>query len=208
MVDDRTTAELFAAAGAGDTPAWNELVERYAGLVISTCRRFRLSEADAADVSQTVWLRLVERLSTLREPSALPGWLATTTRHESLRVLRGSAQLVPTQDWERIPAIDDALDADLLAAERRSALRQAFAALPPAWRDLVELLVADPSVPYEEISRRLGIPVGSIGPTRARILDKLRRTPAIAALLLIESEDPPVQDNRTGTRRRAGTQHG
>lgn len=195
MVGDRTTAELVVAAGAGERPAWNELVERYAELVISVCRRFRLSEADALDVSQTVWLRLVEQLPALREPSALPGWLATTTRNESLRVLRGSTRVVPAEEWEQIAATGDALDADLLAAERRSALREAFAGLPPSSRDLLALLIADPPIPYVEISRRLGVPVGSIGPTRARILDKLRRAPAIEALL---HDDHPSREDRIG----------
>jgi RNA polymerase sigma factor (sigma-70 family) len=183
MVDGRTTAELVEAAGGGDETAWAELVHRHAGLVMAICRRMRLTDADARDVSQTVWLRLVEHLVSLREPSALPGWLAQTARHESLRVLRRSASAVPLDDWDQLPAEGDVLDAELLAAERRSALREAFASLPPASRDLLALLIADPPIPYREVSRRLGIPVGSIGPTRARILDRLRQAPALAALL-------------------------
>ena len=102
---------------------------------------------------------------------------------------------MPAEEWEQIAATGDALDADLLAAERRSALREAFAGLPLASRDLLALLIADPPIPYVEISRRLGVPVGSIGPTRARILDKLRRSPAIEALLY---DDHPSREDRIG----------
>ena len=198
MLQDRTTAELVDAARSGDSAAWDELVDRYAGLVMGSCRRMRLTDADALDVSQTVWLRLVEQLPALREPAALPGWLVTTARHEALRLLRRPARspLLGEHD-ESVVATDDAVDADLLAAERRSALRQAFAALPPAWRQLIELLVTDPPLPYAEISRRLDIPVGSIGPTRARILDRLRRDPGLAALLREdEAEQRPASRPR------------
>lgn len=205
MVQDRTTPELVDAARAGDSTAWDELVQRYAGLVMATCRRLRLGEADALDVSQTVWLRLVEHLPALREPAALPGWLVTTARHEGLRVLQrpGRTSLLGEDD-DSLVAPDDPVDADLLAAERRSSLRQAFAALPPAWQALAVLLVEDPPLPYTEISRRLAMPVGSIGPTRARILERLRQDPVLAALLGDGDEQalPPPAARVTTTRGR------
>jgi RNA polymerase sigma factor (sigma-70 family) len=192
--DPRSTAELVESAAAGDAEAWNEIVARYAVLVVSVCRRFHLAEVDIHDVSQNVWLELVERLDSLREPAALPGWLVTTTRHECMR-LRRQAVVRPTAEepWDDVPNDDDLLG-ELLAAERRAALRVAFAALPPVWRQLVELLVVDPPMSYAEISQRLGVPVGSIGPTRARILRKLRRTPAIASLLRDEPARPRPSD--------------
>ena len=88
MSTQRPLTELVIAARDGDSAAWESLVECYAGLVWWVCRRHRLSDSDAADVSQTVWLRLVEHLPSLREPKALPGWLDTTARHECLRLLR------------------------------------------------------------------------------------------------------------------------
>ena len=93
--------ELVAAAAQGDQRAWAALVERYVPLVYSIIRRYRLSDKDAEDVSQTVWLRLVEHLGAIREPQALPGWLATTTRHEALGVLRSKRRTDPV---DRVPA--------------------------------------------------------------------------------------------------------
>lgn len=183
MADERSTTDLVRAAQGGDARAWGELVARYAGLVIGTCRRFRLSEPEAYDVSQNVWLRLVEQLGSLREPEALPGWLATTTRHECIRILKViDTSPVPLEDWMGAREEAELID-DLLAAERRAALRQAYASLPPTWRALLELLAATPPISYADISHRLGIPIGSIGPTRARIIERLRITPPLAALL-------------------------
>ncbi len=180
---------LVAAARDGDSEAWDALVERYLPLVTAIISRHRLTGADADDVNQSVWLRLVEHLADLREPAALPGWIATTTRNESLRLLRGKARSMPIDPqgpspFERAaegPDVDDAL----LRDERYHALREALLGLPQPRRALLEMLSADPPVPYDEISRRLGIPVGSIGPTRARALSQLRRSPALSALATV-----------------------
>lgn len=181
--DDQLVVDLVARARDGDQMAWDEIVERYAPLVWSMCQRYRLSRADADDVGAYVWLRLVERLDTIREPAALPGWLATTTRRECLRVLRAKDRELPVEDHQLVaddsnPAADDWL----LAQERKIALRTAFAELSQRCRRLLELLFSEPSTPYEEISAILGIPVGTIGPTRQRCLGKLRANPALAAL--------------------------
>jgi RNA polymerase sigma factor (sigma-70 family) len=170
----------------GDQQAWDALVERYASLIWSTCRRYRLNEADAEDVGQCVWLQFVEHVGTIRDPAALPGWLVTTTRRECARVLRSARRAQPGnygRDFERIAEqVSRTAEEEILAAERHAALREALTDLPPAWRRLMAMLAADPPVPYAEISSRLGIAVGSIGPTRARCLDRIRRHPAIAAL--------------------------
>ena len=176
----------MARARGGDKHAWDALVERYAPLIWSICRQYRLGPADADDVGQSVWLRLVNHLGTIREPAALPGWLATTTRRECARLARAArgphAARYPL-DAEALPDEQaGAADQDLLAAERHAALRQAFAGLPPDGQRLIALLTADPPVPYAQISATLGIPPGSIGPLRARYLQMLRRHPAIAAL--------------------------
>ncbi|PWN02676.1 sigma-70 family RNA polymerase sigma factor [Nocardioides silvaticus] len=178
-------ATLVPAARGGDSSAWDAIVDRFLPLVGAIIRRHRLSEADGDDVSQTVWLRLVEHLDALREPDALPGWIRTTTRNECLRVIaaRGRVRPVDPQEGAGLDAVaPDASDTDLLAAERRQALREALLELPAARRELLLLLMADPPVPYEVISERLGIPIGSIGPTRARALDQLRRTSALRGL--------------------------
>jgi RNA polymerase sigma factor (sigma-70 family) len=184
--DDPVIADLVTRARAGDQQAWDALVERYAPLTWSICRRYRLADADAEDVGQTVWLQLVNHLDAIREPAALPGWLATTTRRECLRVLgaaRGQQAAERGLGAEiRSDEQAETVERQLLAAERHAALREAFADLPPRWRQLMVLLIQDPPVPYAEISARLGISVGSVGPYRSRCLDKLRRHPAIAGL--------------------------
>lgn len=187
MHDDPAVTDLVARAGTGDGQAWDALVERYAPLVWSICRWHRLGDLDAEDVGQVVWLRLVEQLPMIREPAALPGWLITVTRRECLRVLRGGRGPMTAECGLDVSVIPDdearTVEQELLAAERHAALREALDDLPPAGRRLITLLIADPPVPYVEISARLGIPVGSIGPTRRRYLDKLRRHPAITALI-------------------------
>ena len=184
---DSVVADLVARARNGEQRAWDALVERYAPLVWSICRKYRLGDADAEDVGQNVWLRLVDQLDRVRDPAALPGWLATTTRRECARVRRGAQAAQAAGYGPDAGSLPDehagAADAGLLAAERHAALRAAFAGLPPCGQQLIAMLTADPPVPYAEISARLGIAVGSIGPTRARCLDRLRRHPAIAALI-------------------------
>jgi RNA polymerase sigma factor (sigma-70 family) len=190
--DDEPVTDLVARAKGGDPQAWNALVERYARLVWSICRQYRLDGADAEDVAQNVWLRLVDHLDSIRDPAAIASWLATTTRRECGRMLRGAWR--PRADWP-VPdaeAIPDeqarTAERELLATERHAALREALAHLTPRDQQLLAILTADPAVPYAEISARLGIPVGSIGPTRSRCLDKLRRHPAIAALINAEAQ--------------------
>jgi RNA polymerase sigma factor (sigma-70 family) len=179
--------DLVARARNGDELAWNALVELYAPLIWSVCRRYQLTRADAEDVAQVVWQSLVGQLGRIRDPRAIPGWLVTTTRRQCVRVRRAARRSCPAGyvlDAEDVP--DDkgvTPEQELLATERHAALREALARLPPRCRQLLTLLIADPPVPYTEISARLGIPIGSIGPSRARCLEKLRRDPAIAALI-------------------------
>ena len=186
---DLPVAELVARARDGDQCAWDALVERYAPLVWSICRQYRLGE-DAGDVAQTVWLGLVSQLGAIRDPAALPGWLTTTTRRECNRAVRAARgpQAAGQLPDENLPDKQArTAEQELLAAERHAALHEAFSCLSPARRRLMALLIQDPPVPYAEISARLGIPVSSIGPTRRRCLDQLRHHPAIAAL--IDDED-------------------
>jgi RNA polymerase sigma factor (sigma-70 family) len=185
-LDDPVVTGLLTQAKDGDRQAWDALIDRYAPLVWSICRRHRLEAADAQDAAQTVWLKLVDHLDKIRDPAALPGWLATTTQHECGRILRTVRRSGHAGHALAETIADDharAAEQDLVAAGRYAALRGAFGQLPPGCQQLLALLTADPPVPYAEISARLGIPVGSIGPTRRRCLDKLRRHPAIAALI-------------------------
>jgi RNA polymerase sigma factor (sigma-70 family) len=184
---DRSVTDLVTRARNGDKQAWDALAERYAPLVWSICRRYRLDRADADDAGQNVWLQLVDHLDDIRDPAALPGWLATTTRRECARVLR-TARRTRTggygPDAETIPdPHTGTAERELLMAERHAVVREAFTQLPPRCQQLIALLAEDPPLCYAAISARLGIPAGSIGPNRGRCLDKLRRYPAIAALI-------------------------
>lgn len=185
MDSELSVTDLVSDAVSGDQEAWDALVERYSPLLMSVLRRYRMSSDDLYDVAQTVWLRMIENLGKLREPRALPGWIVTTARNESLRVLKAGARSRPFSSLYEgeapMPSDDSEVDDDLLLEERRVALLEAFAELADRERELLTLLVADPPLPYAEIGSRLDMKVGSIGPTRARILEKLRRYPSIAA---------------------------
>jgi RNA polymerase sigma factor (sigma-70 family) len=185
MRDDPTVVALVTRAAGDDPTAWDEIVERYAPLVWSICARFQLSKSDREDVGQNVWLLLVEQLGKLREPAALPGWLATTTYRECLRMVTAARKT------ERLgTGLDDALqfvdytmiDEEILMAERNAALQAAFAELSPRCQRLLAMLTSDPPSSYAEISATLQIPVGSIGPQRARCLDRMRKSSALAGL--------------------------
>ena len=195
MRDESPTADLVLRARKGDADAWDALVERFAPLSWSICGRYSVGRADAHDVGQYVWLRLVDQLEAIHDPAALPGWLSTTTQRECIHTLRAARSQQPLGhelDIESIPDEQTGMaEHELLRAERRAALREAFYRLPPPCQRLVALLLEDPPVPYAEISARLGIPVGSIGPSRARCVEKLRRDPAIAALMDAEEEARP-----------------
>jgi RNA polymerase sigma factor (sigma-70 family) len=187
MRNDPQVIDLVTRARNGDRSAWDALVDRYSPLIWAICRRYQLDRTDAEDVGQAVWLRLVEQLDNLREPAALPGWLATTTQRECYRVKRAGCRLAAgnqVPDAENLPDQQAvAADDELLVAERHAALRVAFSDLPPNCQQLLALLIADPPISYAEISARLDIPIGSIGPNRSRGLERLRRHPAVAALI-------------------------
>jgi RNA polymerase sigma factor (sigma-70 family) len=187
MRNNQQVIDLVTRARNGDRSAWDALVDRYSPLIWAICRRYQLDRTDAEDVGQAVWLRLVEQLDNLREPAALPGWLATTTQRECHRVKRAGRRLPAGEqvlDAENLPDEQAvAADDELLVAECHAALRVAFSDLPPSCQQLMALLIADPPISYAEISAKLGIPIGSIGPNRSRGLERLRRHPAVAALI-------------------------
>jgi RNA polymerase sigma factor (sigma-70 family) len=194
MRDDPTVIRMVTGARNGDKGAWDELVERYAPLVWTISKRFRLSDDDVGDVGQTVWLLLIEHLPELRDPAALPGWIVTTTHRECLRLLRTGRRIEPLDPADMpadAPDLAPLVDEELLAHERRELVRAAFAQLSPRCQSLLSMLVQDPPAPYSEISRKLHMPVGSIGPNRARCLEQLRRTPALAALIAARTDPAP-----------------
>jgi RNA polymerase sigma factor (sigma-70 family) len=179
---DSPVTELRDNAAHGVESAWQEIIRRYSPLVSSVCRRYGVVGADADDVGGTVWLRLVVNLVRIREPEALPGWLSTTVRHECLTLLRNRHREIPN-DQQIIDRVEPAADESLLTRERRAVVRHAVTLLPRRDQELLSMLFSDPPMSYADISRRLGIAVGAIGPTRQRCLARLRRIDAIEALL-------------------------
>jgi RNA polymerase sigma factor (sigma-70 family) len=172
---EQDVIELVAAAAAGDQQAWGRLVDQYSGLVSFVVASFRLSHAQQADVVAETWLRLVEHIATLRDPARVGSWLATTARREALAAARFNTRIQP------VDAVDESPDPlapnpeeVVLRDERCEAVRTALAQLPERQRSILSMLSVDPSPSYEEVAAALGLPVGSIGPTRARALRRLR----------------------------------
>ena len=183
-------ADTVRRAADGDRAAWEVIVENFSGLLWSVCRSYRLEPSDAAEVVQTTWLRLLENIGGIREPERLGGWLATTARREALRLHRLHGRELSTDDETRfdqdplVAVVDPALVALLDDRDRR--LWRAFSGLPERCRRLLRLLVVvAPS--YAEVAETMDMPIGSIGPTRARCLQRLRR-------LLVEQDPSDVAE--------------
>jgi RNA polymerase sigma factor (sigma-70 family) len=169
--------KLLAAAAQGDQAAWEVLVQRHNGLLWSVARGFRLDGADAGDAIQTTWLRLVENLERIKDPERLASWLATTLRHECLRLLRRGKREQPTGGSEEpnaVPGAADPLDAGLLTEERDAALWAALCRVGEQCQRLLRVLTASPPLSDAEVSELLEVPIDSIGSARARCLDQLR----------------------------------
>lgn len=176
-LEPEEAAALVRAAAEGNRKAWERLVEAYVGLIWAITGTYRLPSGDAHDVTQTTWLRLVENIDRLSEPSRVGAWLATTARRECLRVLRQSSRTVLLRDWEDFDVVNltaPEVEQGLLRAEQDEAVRESLALLRPSCQALLHLLMLDPPPSYEEVSAALGIPIGSIGPTRGRCLRKLQ----------------------------------
>jgi RNA polymerase sigma factor (sigma-70 family) len=169
-------AHLVDLAAHGDQEAWSRVVDHYARLVWAVTRSFRLTDSDACDVSQVVWLRLLEHIDRV-DPVRVGAWLVVTTRRECLRVLAFRKRVLLTYEpdaFEVVAGDQPELDAELLADEQAVDVRRALESLPDRWQQLLGMLMADPPMPYAEIAQRLDIPIGSIGPIRGRCLEKLR----------------------------------
>jgi RNA polymerase sigma factor (sigma-70 family) len=185
-MDPEEVGRLVRAAAAGDSAAWKAIVENFSGLIWSVARGYGLSHADGADVFQTTWLRLTEHLDRITSPERVGAWLATTARHESLRMVRGTARTVPAEHSTLAPLgeVDDhtpeqaVLDAEqaLLETERARQVWRAFGGLSARCQQLLRVLTATPPPSYADAAAALDMPVGSIGPTRARCLGRLRES--------------------------------
>jgi RNA polymerase sigma factor (sigma-70 family) len=184
---------------AGDAPSWERLVRRHERLVFAVARSYRLSDGDLADVFQEVFAALVGGLPRLREPRALVRWLSSTTQRiaRALALRRRREQALSAGDPAElaIPAEQDAIETDLERLEEQALVRLAMAALQPRCRRLLEALYyEDPAPAYADVARRLGVPMGSIGPTRARCFERLR-----AALSALTSDPVGITERPTPT---------
>jgi RNA polymerase sigma factor (sigma-70 family) len=181
-LDSSNIPRLVRLAAEGDRQAWECLVDQYARLIWSITAEFKLVESDAADVAQTTWLRLLEHIDRIEYPDRLGFWLAATARNECLRSLAARKRVVLGHDDAELnsavaygaEAHGPEIDERLLADERAQVVRDALSRLPRRWQRLLELLMADPPASYADISDELGLPIGSIGPTRGRCLARLR----------------------------------
>jgi RNA polymerase sigma factor (sigma-70 family) len=194
QVDEKGRADSGVGAGArlrsasvptvvreardGNAAAWGELVDRFGMMIAATGRRYRLTPADVAELQQTTWLRLVENIHRVEQPERIGGWLATTARRESLQLVKRAARYHPGAD-QMLANMPDGRhpepDAGPIAGEQEAVLRAAWARLKPRCQELLSLLVTDDPVGYKDLSQLLQMPIGSIGPTRARCLQHLRR---------------------------------
>ena len=185
---EASPAELVARALDGDRRAWEEVVARYKGVAWKVISTFDLGVEDRNDVFAATFFRLFERLTSIREPEKLPGWIATTTRNEALSLLRSRRRERPAawvgEEHHTMAVPDpDPTDERLLEDELRAAVRDAFADLAPECRELLALASADPPLSYDDIAEITGRPRGSLGPTRQRCLDRLRRHPRLRPFL-------------------------
>jgi RNA polymerase sigma factor (sigma-70 family) len=179
-VNDTRPDALVRAARAGDNDAWARLVARYDRLLRSVAGSYRLQPSDVDDVVQMTWMRLYGHVDRVRDPAAIAGWLATTARREAMRVLQTHVREQLSDDPELGEDDDSGCpEARVLADEERIILEQAIAVLPDRQRKLLNLLATQPDADYQRISATLEMPHGSIGPTRARGLLRLRQDPLV-----------------------------
>ncbi|HVX19524.1 MAG TPA: sigma-70 family RNA polymerase sigma factor [Acidimicrobiales bacterium] len=173
----REVATLVQCAASGDPSSWSDLVDRFNQMLMAVCRSTGLQAADVADVCQTTWSRLLQNLDRIEHPERVGAWLATTARRESIRVRERAKRAVPHDEvgLTALPGTFDLVPPDTTDDKRDRLVRQLYADLPEQARTLLSLLLFDPPLSYKELSEALDMPIGSIGPTRRRILAKLRR---------------------------------
>jgi RNA polymerase sigma factor (sigma-70 family) len=172
-LDAERIERIAAAAGRGDQSAWSALVARFRGRVLRVARSHGLNTHQADDVAQETWLRLYRNLGRVRDPLALGAWVDTTARRECLRALRGTRREELTDEELGVERVA-AEEVDERFEERRAALVGALANLPERQRVLMECLLAESEPSYADVAAALDIPIGSIGPTRGRCVEKLR----------------------------------
>jgi RNA polymerase sigma factor (sigma-70 family) len=175
---------LVLAATRGDGQAWESLVERLTPTLRGVVRGYRLNAADTEDVVQAAWTSAFANIDRLREPEAIGSWLIVIARREALRLLDRGRRQVLVEEPRYLDERDySAPESALIEAEQRQAVHAAVDRLPERQRTLLRALLRDSDVSYVDVSRKLDMPVGSIGPTRERALAVLRRDRRLTALV-------------------------
>lgn len=180
---DADLAAIVQSARAGNAEAWTHLVQRFDSSLRHVARAFRLSPDDVDDVVQSTWLELLEAIQRIREPEAVGAWLRTVTRRNALRSRQMQMREQPTDDADLGHRVDlESPEANVLAAERRAVLTAALVSLPDRHRRLLTMLLSQPTLDYRQVGEQLSMPVGSIGPIRARALARLARNEELRAV--------------------------
>jgi RNA polymerase sigma factor (sigma-70 family) len=175
LTRESTADLLLQAAGGGEQLAWAELISRYGGLVRAVVISFRLPAADAEDAVQSTWLRLLERMDTIKDPESLGSWLATTASRECLALIRRGQRVTPDDAAvEQLVAVEPGPETAVVAGEAHRAVTAAVGELTGQHWLLIHVLFYHPDCSYTDVSRATGMPLGSIGPTRGRLLRELR----------------------------------
>jgi RNA polymerase sigma factor (sigma-70 family) len=165
---------LLCRIAAGDDATWRQVVRQYEGLLRGSARAVLRNDADVDEAVQRTWILLLSHADRINDADRLPGWLATTVRREALAIVRGQQRNIPSDDVGDRAGVDDLdLATDLLRAELEEALHDAVNALPATQQLLVRALLREPAS-YDDLSRELGIPRGSLGPLRGRAVRTLR----------------------------------
>lgn len=187
----RRHQELVIRARGGDSQAWQSLMDEFTPMMRRNARRFRLSEADCADVVQTVWMRFAEKGDRIKDGACIAGWLATTTRRESMRM--ASRREFPAEMDVHEPSDGSPTPEQLVIdADEASRVRKALRRLPDRDQRLLTLLMTAPSPAYRSVAAEMGLAVGSIGPLRGRALDRLRQELEDLELLEAGKEPSPA----------------
>jgi RNA polymerase sigma factor (sigma-70 family) len=175
MTTDAELLTVLRTGGCDRRRAWSVLVARHSRKMYAVARSFAVDAGTAEDLVQTAWLRLLERVEQLRDPAAVGAWLCTVVRNEARRLVTRRREIPSVLVLEQRPDHSDPCDHWLIRDERAKALRLAFANLNGPCRQLLQLLLAEPSLSYDELAAATGRPRGSLGPSRRRCLQHLRQ---------------------------------
>jgi RNA polymerase sigma factor (sigma-70 family) len=169
------SGDVVRMAAEGQKEAWDELHRRYHKMIARIARSSGCASADLSDIQQAVWARLIQHIGRLNQPDAVAGWLAVVTKRECVRLNSRQRPVIEIDEVARVAPTEEEPLTTVLHAERQAAVRQAVATLSPRRRRLLEAMLDNPDLGYDQLAARLSMPRGSIGPTRQRCLEDLRQ---------------------------------